>query len=123
FRGFEPDHEAIYPDIDIYVQASRRESMSNSVIEAMARGIPCVVSDVGGLPETVDDGRTGFVVPSDRPERYAEALDYLLSDRATFARFSNAAVERVRSDFDLAATLRRTVETVLGLSSSLKADS
>ncbi len=122
FHGFTPDHEAIYPDIDIYVQASRRESMSNSVIEAMARGIPCVVSDVGGLPETVDEGRTGFVVPANQPERYAEALDRLLSDRQTFARFSDAAIERVRSNFDLAAILRRTVETVLGLTTSQPAD-
>jgi len=80
FAGYCDDREAIYAGIDVYVQPSRRESMSNSVVEAMARGIPCVVADAGGLPETVDYGRSGVIFPSGRPERCAEAIDRVLSD-------------------------------------------
>ncbi|MBN2560053.1 MAG: glycosyltransferase family 4 protein [Phycisphaerae bacterium] len=114
FPGFRESQDDIYPNIDICVQASRRESMSNSVIEAMARGIPCVVTDVGGLPETVTDGETGFVVPVDEPRACAAAISRLLSDRDTFARFSHAASERARTFFDVHRVMRETIETILG---------
>lgn len=115
FAGYQAGHESIYPDVDICIQASRRESMSNSVIEAMARGIPCVVTDVGGLPEAVVHDQSGLVVPPDRPEACAAALSRLLSDRQTFARFSRAAGDRARELFDLHRVMRETVETVLAL--------
>lgn len=114
FAGYEPSHDQIYPHVDIYVQPSRRESMSNSVIEAMARGIPCVVTDAGGLPETVADGECGYVVPTDRPEACATAISRLLTDRETFARFSKAASQRARRLFDADRVMRETVETILG---------
>jgi glycosyltransferase involved in cell wall biosynthesis len=114
FPGYQADHDRVYPNIDIYVQASRRESMSNSVIEAMSRGIPCVVTDVGGLPETVVDGQTGFVIPTDQPQACATAVARLLSDRQTFARFSRAASDRAHRFFDVHKVMRETVEVILG---------
>lgn len=115
FTGYRDDPERIYRDIDVYVQPSRRESMSNSVIEAMARGIPCVVADVGGLPETVVDGRSGFVVPPAAPGGFADAIERLLADGALYARFSEAGLRRVREDFSLDRVMAETVETILGL--------
>lgn len=114
FAGYQADRERIYRDVDICVQPSRRESMSNSVIEAMARGIPCVVSDVGGLPETVVDGQSGFIVPPNEPTACAEAISRLLSNDETFARFSTAAARRARSLFDPFEFQRATVAAILG---------
>lgn len=111
--GYQPDHEDIYNNIDIYVQPSRRESMSNSVIEAMARGIPCVVTDVGGLPETVLHEQTGLVVPSDDVHALWAAIDRLLSDPEARTRFGAAGQERVRREFALGEVMRRTVEVIL----------
>jgi len=115
FAGHQTERDAIYSNIDVYVHPSRREAMSNSVIEAMVRGIPCVVSDAGGLPETVEDGRSGFVVRGDDAEGYAEAIDRLLRDGATFSQFSHAAWERGRRHFDIRLLMRETVEVILGL--------
>ena len=114
FAGYCTDRDALYANVDILVQPSRRESMSHSVIEAMARGIPCVVTDVGGLPETVLDGTTGFVVPDGQPPACADALSRLLTERETFARFSRAGRERVRTFFDLRRVMLETVKTILG---------
>ncbi len=116
FTGYREDRDAAYRDVGLYVQASRRESMSNSVIEAMARGIPCVVADVGGLSEAVADGQSGFVVPPEEPGPIAEAIDRLLSDRESYARFSEAGLHRVRTEFSLDRVMRETVETILGIS-------
>ncbi|MCG8408516.1 MAG: glycosyltransferase family 4 protein [Phycisphaerales bacterium] len=120
FAGYEPNRDTIYKNIDICVQPSRRESMSNSVVEAMARGIPCIVTDVGGLPETVLDGQTGFVVRPDQPEACAEAISRLLTDRETYARFATASLDRVQSVFSLDRIMEDTVNTILGLAPEAK---
>ncbi len=114
FAGYEADRDRIYGEMDICVQASRRESMSNSVIEAMVRGIPCVVTDVGGMPETVVDGQSGYVVPPEAPAACAEAISRLMADEATFARISTAAALRARRLFDPHEFQRATVAAILG---------
>lgn len=116
FHGYQADHDKMYPHIDICVQPSRRESMSNSVVEAMARGIPCVVTDVGGMREAVKDGETGFVIPPRQPEACAKAVSSLLANRETFAKFSDASFERARRLFDIDRAMRETAETILGTS-------
>jgi glycosyltransferase involved in cell wall biosynthesis len=114
FAGFQANRERIYGEVDICVQASRRESMANSVIEAMVRGIPCVVSDVGGLPEMLVDEESGLVVPPEDARALAEALARLLSDTDEYARFSVAAARRARSLFDPHEFQRATVAAILG---------
>ncbi len=114
FRCYEPDRDAIFRDAHLYVQASRRESMSNSVIEALARGIPCVVSDVGGQAEAVADGACGYVVPVDDPGSLAGAMARILSDRRVHERFSDAAQRRAAQVFNLPELMRRTVLAILG---------
>jgi len=114
FDGYQRDHDAIYRNVDVYVQMSRRESMSNSVLEAMARGIPCVVADVGGLPELVADGTNGFVVPPESATACAEAISRLLEEPALYDRMSRASKDRVRTCFDLATIMQQTAQVVLG---------
>ena len=118
FPGHAGDRDLFYRDVDILVQLSRRESMSNSVVEAMARGIPCVVSDVGGMPETVLHGRSGYVVPVGAPDACAEAIGRLLGDRDLYARVSEAALERARENFDIRQLMPETVRAILGIGRS-----
>lgn len=114
FAGHSADRDKIYSDVDVYVQPSRRESMSNSVVEAMARGIPCVVADVGGLPETVDHGRCGLIFESGRADSCAAAISRLLADPGEYLRLGAAAQARARSVFDADTLRRATVEAILG---------
>lgn len=115
FAGYIPSRGELYGGVDICVQPSRRESMSNAVIEAMARGIPCVVADVGGMREAVTDGQTGYVVPRDDAYACADAICKLISDRERYRQFSRAAAERARREFDLNRVMYRTVRVILGL--------
>lgn len=113
--GYVRDRDAIYANVDIYVQASQRESMSNSVIEALARGIPCIVTDVGGTREAVVDGECGLVVPPDDSEALAEAIRRLRRDRALYDRCAAGALARARKMFDERANMERVVRAVLGI--------
>ncbi len=65
---------------DIFVLPSRSEGLSNALLEAMRAGLPCVATAVGGNPEVVADGVTGYLVPPDDPEAMASRLLELLRD-------------------------------------------
>lgn len=93
--------------IDLLVVPSRAEGLGSIVLAAQAAGVPVVAAATGGLPEIVQDGRTGLLVPAEDPEALAAALDRALDDpEATRARAreARAAVE----EYDVAHAVART---------------
>jgi D-inositol-3-phosphate glycosyltransferase len=101
FRDAVPhdDLPLYYNAADICVVPSYYESFGLVAVEAMACGVPVVASRVGGLKETVIDGRTGYLVPWRCPDPFAERLELLLSNeplRRKLGREARAAVERFR---------------------------
>lgn len=80
WRGLTTDVAVAYAQMDIVVLCSPRESSSNMILEAMAAGKPVVVTQVGGMPELVDNGRYGICVPPLNPSVLALALDWLTTD-------------------------------------------
>ncbi len=77
-----PDPREHFARAGIAVLSSANEGMPNALLEAMAMGLPCVGTDVGGVGELIRHGRTGLVVPAGDPAAMAGALDRLLSDEA-----------------------------------------
>ncbi|HTB05568.1 MAG TPA: glycosyltransferase [Bacteroidia bacterium] len=71
----------ILSGVDIFVNVSRQESFGVSIIEAMACEKPVIVSDVGGLPEIVTNGKNGICVPPDNAEALAAALKVLIENK------------------------------------------
>jgi glycosyltransferase involved in cell wall biosynthesis len=65
---------------DVFCQPSRSEGMSNALLEAMGSGLPCVATAVGGTPEVLEDGRTGYIVPSEDYHAAANRIMALLGD-------------------------------------------
>jgi glycosyltransferase involved in cell wall biosynthesis len=75
------DHiEEHYARSALYFHPSRRENQPLAVLEAMSRGLPCVTSNAGGLPETVADGQTGFVCDPDDADSFCRHIRRLLDD-------------------------------------------
>jgi glycosyltransferase involved in cell wall biosynthesis len=85
----------------VFVLSSAIEALPNVVLEAMAAGLPVVATDVGGIPEAVVPGKTGWLVPSREPALLAEALSKLLADEAKRRTFGRAGRERVERNFSL----------------------
>src|SRR3989454_509745 len=87
---------------------SRIEGLSQSLLEAMALGLPVVASDAGGNPHLVTSGETGLLVPPLDPAAWARALDRVLSDGEFARRLARAGRELVRREFTLERTAQRT---------------
>jgi glycosyltransferase involved in cell wall biosynthesis len=77
--GHREDSAQMAAAFDVAVLASLSEGLPNSVMEAMAAGAPVIATAVGGVPELIEDGETGFLVPPASPEAIAERIEYALS--------------------------------------------
>jgi glycosyltransferase involved in cell wall biosynthesis len=86
---------------DIYVHATRADTFPNSVIEALACGTPVVATELGGIPEQVDEGVSGFLVPPSNGTTMALAISKILEDDALRAQMGQQAAEIARQRFDL----------------------
>jgi len=91
--------------IDIFVQPSRSEALSNSLMEAMACGCAVVASRVGGNPELVDDGDTGLLFPAGEEHALAARLRELIADSGLRARLAQSARRQVSARFSPTAGL------------------
>ncbi len=109
FEGEIGDVKGFLRDIDVFVLPSRSEGMSNTLLEAMASGLPIVATDVGSNRELLDDGRCGHVVTPDKGS-LAIALRTILDDPAAAQRMGELARERAATHFDLAIMVRRYQE-------------
>ena len=101
FLGERHDIPAILASLDVAVLTSKSESLSNAIMEAMAAGLPVVAARVGGNPELVKDGETGFLVPSGDDDAFASALRKLLDSADLRAAFGARANCEAKSRFRL----------------------
>jgi glycosyltransferase involved in cell wall biosynthesis len=91
FAGSRADARLLLPGLDLYLNSSRYEGVSLTVIEAMAAALPVVATRVGGTPEVIDDGDTGVLVPPGDPGALAAAAVDLARDRTRREQLGAAA--------------------------------
>lgn len=92
---------------DISVIPSRSDNCPMTLIESLACGKPVIASNVGGIPELIDDGVEGFLAPPDDHEALAEKIMRLLKDSAMKAAVSTNARNRFLKDYDLRSAVSR----------------
>ena len=97
--GLVADTASVYAAFDVFCLPSRREGLPTVVLEAAAAGVPVVVSDATGTADTVDDGRTGLIVPVDDVEAWAAAVAGVLGDPGGASRRAVLGREFVREHF------------------------
>lgn len=117
FAGNRPDVAAYMQASDMFVLPSEWEGLSIALLEAMACGLPVLVSDCDGNRELVTDGLDGIVFPRGNEKVLAQKIETLLLDTACAQRLAQAAVEKVQSQFRLesvAARFLELYETVVG---------
>jgi glycosyltransferase involved in cell wall biosynthesis len=99
FAGWRDDIPDIISLMDVMVLPSLNEAVGIALIEAQAEGVPVVASKVGGIPEVVNDRKTGILVPPSDPAAIADAVVSLLSDKAKCAAMGEAGKIWVRGRF------------------------
>jgi len=109
--GERSDVLRILASSDVFVLSSRWEGLPYTIIEAMMARLPVVSTRVGGVPELVEDGVTGFLVPAEDPPALAEALQTLLDDPELRRRMGEAGREKALREFTLDRMLRETERT------------
>jgi glycosyltransferase involved in cell wall biosynthesis len=110
FHGNVSDVRDRIEHLDLFVLPSRGENLPVSILEAMAAALPVVATRVGGIPEEVDDARTGRVVEPGDPNELAEALEGLLADAGLRREYALRAPQRIRELFDNAGVARKALD-------------
>lgn len=108
--GFRSDVLALLKGVDIFVLSSETEGLGTSLLDAMAAGKPCVGTRVGGIPEVIDDGVTGLLVPPHDAPAIAAALIRLLEDAELRRRMGEAGLARARDRFSVERMVEETIE-------------
>lgn len=108
FLNFREDTPLLLGVADIFCLASRSEGMSNALLEAMASGLPCVTTSVGGNPEVVQDGASGFLVPVEDANALAERILVLLRNPVLARRMGEYARDTVAREFTAERMARKT---------------
>jgi glycosyltransferase involved in cell wall biosynthesis len=111
FTGRRDDVSALTADLTLAVLPSLREAQGISLLEAMARGVPVVASEIGGIPEIVTDGVDGRLVPPGDPAALADAIVELVRDPALRHRLGEAGRRTVADRFSIDAQVR-AIQTV-----------
>jgi glycosyltransferase involved in cell wall biosynthesis len=104
FKPFENDVRKVakvYQVADIYIHAAKAETFPITILEALACGIPVVGSNVGGIPEQIIEGKTGFMVPPEEPAILAEKVEYLLRNESLRLTMGEQAVNDARQRFNI----------------------
>jgi sugar transferase (PEP-CTERM/EpsH1 system associated) len=106
FTGHRDDVSHLMKVMDVFVQTSVTEGMSNTILEAMASSLPCVVTNVGGNGELVTPGENGFLVPSGDAGQLADRLVDLVRDPMLRQQMGERSRERVQREY----TIRRMTD-------------
>ncbi|MGH8550286.1 MAG: TIGR03088 family PEP-CTERM/XrtA system glycosyltransferase [Methylococcales bacterium] len=115
--GARNDVAEILRGLDLFVLPSIAEGISNTILEAMASGLPVVATGVGGNPDLVVDGISGRIVPKQDPETMAKAIEFYIENPEIRRRHGRNGQERIEKAFSLG----RMVEKYLGVYSELEA--
>lgn len=98
----DPDQVAnYYRAADVYMHAAHADAFPNVILEALACGTPVIATAVGGIPEQVVDGQTGFLTRPGDPDHMSTSVKRLLNDKVLHSKISSAAAQYAQKNFGL----------------------
>lgn len=111
FLGVRRDVATLYPDLDLVVVPSHSENVAYGAVEPLLSGVPVVATNVGGLPDLIEENNTGWLVPPRNPEALARAMLEALANKEEARRRTLEGQKKARRLFDVERTSRETVAT------------
>ena len=110
FLTAEETMSLVYASADLFVTPSTEENLSNTVLEALACGTPCVAFDIGGMPDMIIDGVNGELVPVVDARALRESIARMLSDGERLSRMATNARRTAEERFDVRHSARAHIE-------------
>lgn len=101
FHDYTANVSEVLKRADVFVLSSISEALPVSALEAIACGIPCILTDVGGCADIIDNGKNGFLVPPSCPEAIAAKLAFMAYHRGTLNSMGKKAREKAEKEFSL----------------------
>ena len=116
FLGYQSQSQVceLLQTTDVFAMASFAEGVPVVLMEAMAAGVPVVATRIAGVPELVEDGACGFLVPPGDAETLAQRISALLGDPVLRNRFALAGRNKVEREFNLSTESRRLCQILTG---------
>ena len=99
----------IYNAIDVYVTPSMQDNLPNTIMEAMACGVPCVGFNIGGVPELINHGINGFIAEPKNVDSLAEGIISVLSEDI-YKNYSDNCVSKVASEYSYSVIVSKYLE-------------
>ena len=111
------DKERLFERAGVYCLPSKNEGMPMSVLEAMAHGVPTIATPVGGVPQVIEDGVNGYLMPVDDEGRLSELLCRLMDSQGLRASIGAAARATISDNFNIEQNMEELVQLYRGLMS------
>ncbi|HUX10255.1 MAG TPA: glycosyltransferase family 4 protein, partial [Terriglobia bacterium] len=105
--GYQENLYKFFSALDLYIMPSRSEGLGSSALLAMAHALPVIATNVGGVPEIVEEGRTGWLVPPESPEALASAMSAAASNPSRLKELGANAREHAK-EFSADVMVERT---------------
>jgi glycosyltransferase involved in cell wall biosynthesis len=100
FLGDREDVDELYSVMDIFVLPTHREGLGNTILEASAMGKPVIATNIRGCRESVDDNKTGLLVPVKNPKELAKAILFLLNNPQICLNFGQVGRDKIIKNFN-----------------------
>jgi len=100
----------LYAAVDVFIAPSRQDNLPNTIIESLACGTPCVVFEIGGMPDMIDHKRNGYLAKPYQIEDLAMGLKWVLEDEDRWQKLSKAARDKAVREYDQKLQTRRYLD-------------
>jgi glycosyltransferase involved in cell wall biosynthesis len=107
FLNFVEDIREFMKGLDIYLSTSLHEGSSHVILEAMAAGKPVVAFDISSMPEMIDNGASGYLIPFGDEDLFAEKIAHLWSHPSEMDQTGNLARKQVEERFDFHTNMKQ----------------
>ncbi len=115
FLGKQENLAELYSISDLFLLLSEKESFGLAALEAMACGVPCIGTDIGGIPEVIADGENGYICALGDLETISTKAISLLSDPVLYKQFSQNALDAVHQRFSAECIVEEYEKVYFGL--------
>jgi glycosyltransferase involved in cell wall biosynthesis len=108
FAGFVDQASLYLKAFDVFTLTSLKEGLPYAIFESAYANVPVIATAVGGIPELIEDMKSGILIQSKKPAEIASSIDFMLANKSTAKEYALALHERMETHFSIATMFEKT---------------